>query len=594
MNRALKISAAIALSMVPAFGYIRSGFSDGGVFFPIKRGDNKGIQFYINNLVVPGATSGGVKVISDSSDPVTAIREAAANWNRVPGADIKFLSLRGTDLKHDVNDNKSVVMIAATADDVAAVGGAVAITATFWYPDTGVTADGTAVVKGQIVDSDILLNPAGTAKDLLFSTDGSSALDLQAVITHELGHALGENHTEFFGSTMFPFVGPSQRIISSDEQAFAQAVYPAAGTALGTISGKITASGGSAAKAALVGLIDPATGVVVGTMAGSDGTYSIAVPAGNYIVYAEPFNNIFQAGNVYSLDPAQVTKGLQPTFLGGAASPTRVTVNSGATATADVEVAAAGGAVSVSFITFGTAGASGSGDLTTPSSIVGSVILQSGRSLDIGFVGSGIDGATTIQVIGASVSVRAGSTRVDPKVNLNGSPLVRATLDIAARETPSMATLVITKGNSTIAYSGYFVIVPPKPVFTSKSIVNAASYVGLNGDGVVSPGGLYSIYAAPGSALGPAAFQQNGDYDGYGKLANSLAGVTVTFDGVLAPMFLSYSGQLNLQVPFEVAGKSTTAVRVNYNGSLSDAISVPVTPSQPAFFTVSSSGGADS
>ncbi|MES1260405.1 MAG: hypothetical protein ABUS49_01620, partial [Acidobacteriota bacterium] len=73
-------------------------------------------------------------------------------------------------------------------------------------------------------------------------------------------------------------------------------------------------------------------------------------------------------------------------------------------------------------------------------------------------------------------------------------------------------------------------------------------------------------------------------------LATTLGGVTVTFDGVPAPLYLSYSGQLNLQVPFEVAGKASTKVVVNRFGSLSDPVSVPVVPVQPAFFTFTPAG----
>ena len=50
-------------------------------------------------------------------------------------------------------------------------------------------------------------------------------------------------------------------------------------------------------------------------------------------------------------------------------------------------------------------------------------------------------------------------------------------------------------------------------------------------------------------------------------------------------MFLSSGGQLNFQVPFEVAGKTSTKVVVDYLGSSSAAITVPVLAVQPGFFT---------
>ncbi|HTA43160.1 MAG TPA: hypothetical protein VK789_11975, partial [Bryobacteraceae bacterium] len=91
--------------------------------------------------------------------------------------------------------------------------------------------------------------------------------------------------------------------------------------------------------------------------------------------------------------------------------------------------------------------------------------------------------------------------------------------------------------------------------------------------------------------LGPAvAVGNSGHYDPYGFLASTLGGVTVTFDGVPAPLFFVYGGQINLQVPFEVAGKTSTKMVVSYLGSPSTTIQVPVVAVQPAFFTADSSG----
>lgn len=609
MKSTFKTLLAGSLLLAPAFGYSR--LTDAGGT-PLRRIDNKGIQYYINSGIVPGATSDAisvpVKVVSDSSDPVTAIRDAFASWNNLPGVDVKFLPLKTTDSFHDISDGKNVVTFAKTVDDLTAMGfvpgktiGAIGLTITASYPTSGNAADGTAVQKGDVADADILLNASGVANGVLFSTDGSTGIDLQAVMTHEIGHALGQNHSAALGATMFqysaiftssaggyvPVLG--QRLVSADERQFAVAVYPADGNSQGTLTGKVTLSG-APAKNIPVTLIDPATGILVSTLTGADGVYTQKVAAGNYIVYAEPFNSIVTPGNLY-LSASDVTSGFQPTFLGGPTTPTSTKVTAGASSTADVTLTAGTGSLTLPFLGFGAA--AGKSDIVSLNGIAGPVTLASGQALDIGLLSGGVDATTTVAIYGAGVTIRSGTTRVDSTVNFAAGPLVRLTVDIAARETPALATLVITKGTSVLALSGLFLIVPPKPVFTSKSVVNAASYVGLNNDGVVSPGGLYSIYAAAGSALGPAAYVSNGPYDGYGKLANNLGNVAVTFDGVTAPMFLSYSGQLNLQVPFEVAGKKTTQVQVNFNGSLSDKITVPVTASQPAFFTLTPAG-ADS
>jgi uncharacterized protein (TIGR03437 family) len=69
-----------------------------------------------------------------------------------------------------------------------------------------------------------------------------------------------------------------------------------------------------------------------------------------------------------------------------------------------------------------------------------------------------------------------------------------------------------------------------------------------------------------------------------------LAGVTVTFDGVPAPLVFVWNGQINLQVPFEVAGKTSTNVVVSYYGAANAPVAVPVAAVQPAFFTVTPEG----
>ena len=615
MKRTFKTLLAGTLLLAPAFGYTR--LVDGGGT-PLRRIDNKGIQYYINSGIVPGATSDAisvpVKVVSDSSDPVTAIRDAFASWNNLPGVDVKFLPLKPTAAFHDVNDGKHVVTFAKTVDDLTAMGfvpgkaiGAIGLTITAAYSASGQAADGTEVQKGDISDSDILLNASGVANGVLFSTDGSTGIDLQAVMTHEIGHALGLNHSMALGATMFQYSAiftssyiPNlgQRLVSADERQFAVAAYPVDGTSQGTLTGKVTL-GGAPAKNVPVTLIDPASGILVSTLTGTDGVYTQKVAAGNYIVYAEPFNSIVAPGNI-SLSPSDVTSGFQPTFLGGPTTPTSTKVTAGASSTADVALTTSTGSLTLPFLGFGTA--AGKSDIVSLNGISGPVTLASGRALDIALLSGGVDATTTVQIYGAGVTIRSGTTRVDSTVNFAAGPLLRVTVDIAARETPALATLVITKGTSVLAFSGLFLVVPPKPVFTSKGVVSSATLTGLNNDGVVTPGGLVTIYGANATGfLGPGPLAQNTSYDGYGKLPNSLGGVAVSFDGVAAPILATqgpvagvanYFGQINVQVPVDVAGKKSTVVQVTYNGSAGDTITVPVVVSHPAFFTVDFAAGS--
>jgi len=89
------------------------------------------------------------------------------------------------------------------------------------------------------------------------------------------------------------------------------------------------------------------------------------------------------------------------------------------------------------------------------------------------------------------------------------------------------------------------------------------------------------------TAIGPlnAATLQ---LDPSGKVATTLAGVQILFDGTPAPMVYSSAGQLSAIVPYEVAGQTSTSVTVQYLTVKSSAMSVPVATSAPGIFTLGS------
>jgi len=89
----------------------------------------------------------------------------------------------------------------------------------------------------------------------------------------------------------------------------------------------------------------------------------------------------------------------------------------------------------------------------------------------------------------------------------------------------------------------------------------------------VAPG---EIVVLTGTGLGPAQ-EVDAQIAADGKVATSLAGTSVTFDGVPAPMLSVQPGQVICIVPFEV-GKNqdrTLTMQVLNNGSLSNSIRLP-------------------
>jgi hypothetical protein len=118
----------------------------------------------------------------------------------------------------------------------------------------------------------------------------------------------------------------------------------------------------------------------------------------------------------------------------------------------------------------------------------------------------------------------------------------------------------------------------PQPAFSAAGVVSAASFAG----GAIAPGEIAAIY---GANLGPAAGVANSGYDAStGKLPSALAGVSVSFDGQAAPLFYVSSGQINVQVPYEVAGKSSVTVVVTRDGATSAPVAVPVAAARPGVF----------
>ena len=73
-------------------------------------------------------------------------------------------------------------------------------------------------------------------------------------------------------------------------------------------------------------------------------------------------------------------------------------------------------------------------------------------------------------------------------------------------------------------------------------------------------------------------------------VSNSLEGLQVFFDGVPAPLLYASAGQVNVVVPYSVAGKSATELQVEYLGVLSNSVTLPVAATAPGVFSIAGSG----
>ncbi|HKY31505.1 MAG TPA: matrixin family metalloprotease [Candidatus Polarisedimenticolia bacterium] len=174
---------------------------------------------------------------------------------------------------------------------------------------------------GTTIDADIRFNTFGTFEQANFSTNNTiGTSDVQAVMTHEIGHFFGLSHDPIPQAVMFPFVddepasdGMGQRVLKRSDLSTAGHFYPAAsfGVNFGSITGFISLDGVDA-DGVHVAAIDPSTMLgVSGRFAisrfedslalGPDGPdfaangagfYRIdGLPPGDYYVYVEYFDN---------------------------------------------------------------------------------------------------------------------------------------------------------------------------------------------------------------------------------------------------------------------------------------------------------------
>lgn len=420
---------------------------------PLHRADAASIQYLVNQSTAAGMTNAdGNVVISSDSDPVAALQAAATAWSSVPTAAVNFLPLQSTPAINDRADGQHVIVFVDTPETRSIVGSALAVTVASFYID------------GSIVDADIVFNP--TVK---FSTTlAADTYDLQSVATHEMGHALGANHSGILSATMFYGLqaqSNSPSILSSDDAAFLTSAYPAAGSGdtFGVIAGTVTRTTGDPVLGAFLVAADPVTGITVGGFSSlDDGTYSFQVPRGNYLLYAEPLTGEVLPANLYltSAQTGQVNTSFLTTFAGGADSPQLVDVASGH---AIVNMTVVDGVAPFTLQASGTGTALGTGDFEISG---GPTVLIAGQTIDLLLYGPGLDSPGAqydVRLLGPGLTIRQNSVHIDARTSVNGSRLLRMTVDVAPQAGTFAASVIVIKNSVAAALSGGLLIVPATP-----------------------------------------------------------------------------------------------------------------------------------
>ena len=99
--------------------------------------------------------------------------------------------------------------------------------------------------------------------------------------------------------------------------------------------------------------------------------------------------------------------------------------------------------------------------------------------------------------------------------------------------------------------------------------------------GAVAPGQLVSLF---GLGLGPERGLPRSSWTILDE--SGLADTRVLIDGAPAPLVYVQGKQLNAIVPYQVAGKSSVPLVVEYKGQASETLMLPITEESPVFFSI--------
>jgi uncharacterized protein (TIGR03437 family) len=513
-----------------------------GAYVRMKAGSNPAawpygqqIQYQIDSSMRAGITNeSGEFNIVPGSDAFAAVQAALDTWNAVPGSAARFSPLleaaSGTVGRLD---GANVVGFAQTKSTLSVVGGALAVTAVYYN-----------VVTGEMVDADIIVNPAYSYSTKL----ARGAFDIQSTITHELGHSLGAAHSPLRSAAMYAYAAPETtraRTLSPDDASFVVDAYPATfkDPEIGHVSGQIACPSETCRPAPSVMLFDASHNMLLQTTADTAGNYNFRrVAPGSYYLFVDPYLPDYRS--IEDIDPAW-----SPAIYGGAQSPQVIDVTAGSDITASLAVQPVTLLVD-QFI---------AGD-----SYVGAT-LHSGYPGSLAIFAKGDLGdfkESDVLVLGSGVALQPDSLDV---YSDGGYSYVGCTLDVPSVTTQSTAVVAVRQGDSIIFAPGISIL-PDGPAVTPSSVLNAASFE----SGPIAPGEMLAI---GGYRLGPA--------EGVNFEDARSAGVNVSIGGFDAPVLYADDTVLRVQVPYELSGSASAAITVHKGDAVAEDVLTAVAAAAP-------------